>query len=512
MVHGRRRITLAAAAALASALALGSTGSAQAASRWPSAAPTGVRVTALGTNGFTVVANVTANTTSYRLWVSRDKHDLWVSRLSAPSTRRISLTRTTPRFVVSGLPSIAGPYYYRLATVKDGNRRISPLLSTSLRPATPTGFGVVTSPGTSLSWSSGPATGFVVERATDAGFTTGRVVDRLRDQNTQFTPTGLVNGRTYWFRIRAMNGTTGSAWAPPVTATVATADAPVRFMTYNIMVMAADGSTPHGTTVAPWLTRRRQAAAALVRPANPDVIAVQEGSQYTGPSWSSPLQVDTFASALGTKYVVARTQGRPGDPDYRLTGSHIVYDSTRLAAVGNGGSWAIGDGKWAAFQLLRHRSTGAEFVAVSTHLYSRDTGPGGDSRRGAETRALVTQAQAYAHAHGDVPVVYSGDTASVHMPWHPNDAPGAVLRTVRAADAWYVAKTVTNGTWCSVNEYRRTPVRGSASVDRVFAGPGVGVRAWNQLLRVSGGQFVGVIPSDHNPVVVDLSIPYDPTP
>ena len=42
----------------------------------------------------------------------------------------------------------------------------------------------------------------------------------------------------------------------------------------------------------------------------------------------------------------------------------------------------------------------------------------------------------------------------------------------------------------------------------MFADSGVGVRAWQELLNIANGQLVGVIPSDHNPVVADLGIRY----
>jgi hypothetical protein len=36
------------------------------------------------------------------------------------------------------------------------------------------------------------------------------------------------------------------------------------------------------------------------------------------------------------------------------------------------------------------------------------------------------------------------------------------------------------------------------------------VTSWSQLLNLSHGEFTGVIPSDHNPVVANLEFPYQP--
>jgi hypothetical protein len=36
----------------------------------------------------------------------------------------------------------------------------------------------------------------------------------------------------------------------------------------------------------------------------------------------------------------------------------------------------------------------------------------------------------------------------------------------------------------------------------------VAVRRWEMRLNLTAGSFVGVIPSDHNPVVADVVLPY----
>jgi hypothetical protein len=45
-------------------------------------------------------------------------------------------------------------------------------------------------------------------------------------------------------------------------------------------------------------------------------------------------------------------------------------------------------------------------------------------------------------------------------------------------------------------------------VDHVYAPPGVAVRRWQMVLDLTRGRFVGVIPSDHNPVAADVVLPY----
>jgi hypothetical protein len=505
--HHRLRTGLLAVPILGAAL-LVPAGSATAVSAWPTIAPTHVRTTTVAATSYTVAMDKASNITGYRLWTSRSKDDLYVSSLKTARSGRRVVTTTSPALTASGLPYAAAPYYYRVATFKGGNFRYSPILSASLRPTVPTSVLAVDGPsGLALTWNSVSATRFEVMQSTDPAMLAGRRQYVIRGQNNQLTPYGLTLGSTYYFRVRAHNGPTASPWSAKVSAAVTTSEVNLRVMTYNLLILVSDGTRGGGgagEVIAPWNTKRKAAAATLVKRGNPDVIAVQEGSAYTY-GWNTPRQVDSFASALGSSYTVARTQGFPGDSDYVMTGSHIVYRNTTYQAVGNGGHWDVGGGKWAAWQVLSHRGTGREFLVVSTHLNTL-TGATYDAVRRTQTQNVVDRARALATGRGGIPIVYGGDFGSVKMSWHPDDTPGAVMRSTRAADAWNVAQTVVNGRYSSVNQYKRVPVVDAGSYDRIFGSPGVAIRRWDQLLTLSAGKFVGTIPSDHNPVIADITL------
>jgi endonuclease/exonuclease/phosphatase family metal-dependent hydrolase len=78
------------------------------------------------------------------------------------------------------------------------------------------------------------------------------------------------------------------------------------------------------------------------------------------------------------------------------------------------------------------------------------------------------------------------------------------MRAAATADAQLVAPRRTNLQYNSANQYRRLPPRSGLALDRIYASPGIAVTAWRQVLRLSNGRLLGVIPSDHNPVVADL--------
>lgn len=279
----------------------------------------------------------------------------------------------------------------------------------------------------------------------------------------------------------------------------------VRVMTYNIKRALLDGSPEGGTRVAPWLSARKQAAAALIASASPDVIGVQEGSTSMGNPQTAPRQVDTLRSALGNTYGLARTENPPRARATQRLGVYIMYKRATFAAVGKGGHWAIGQSRWGVHQILRSRATGGRFLFVTTHL-TPTSGHTGDVQRMQETQRLVSDASAMASRRG-IPVVYVGDLNSHVGRGHPFNAPSVVMHQHNLVDSFSAAGRRVNGSYDTGNQYMRRPPRFGARIDYIFVPQSIHVRDWRVILRLRHGQFVGTIPSDHNPVVADLGVP-----
>ena len=87
-------------------------------------------------------------------------------------------------------------------------------------PAAPTNFAAAAGANqgnkrsVGLTWTDNATneTGFTVERATNAAFTTGFNSTSVAANATTLNVTGLNRATTYYFRIRANNGITSSAW------------------------------------------------------------------------------------------------------------------------------------------------------------------------------------------------------------------------------------------------------------------------------------------------------------
>jgi hypothetical protein len=497
---------LVAVAALASAACVAA-GPASATAAPLLARPTGVHVSALSGTSLTVAANPVRNARRYRLFASTTKSDVSAANLRTKRSSRHVASSAKPRLRIGGLKFTTAVYYYRFEAAAGSKVRFSGIRTVRLLRPAPTNLHITNdSRGTYLTWSSGPATGFAIAQATDPGLHQNRVNYSIRGQGTQFTPPGLTRGTTYYFRVRARNGSTVSAYSATVSATVATGEQPVTVMTYNVLTDAADGTVQSGQTVAPWNTQREAGVVSFVRKANPDLISIEEGGGWVTSvhGYGGARQVDSLTTALGSSYSLAYTEIPPTQHLYTRTGNYILFRNTSYAPVGAGGHWFLDGTTTAAYQMLRNTATGATFLFVAPHTMV-GRGASFDSRRENETRTLLRLARAQA---GGRRVIYAGDFNSYLSPTHQYDGPGRAMRAAHVGDGLLAAPSLVNQKYNSANQYRRTPPQDSNSIDHVFAEPGVAFRTWSELLNVSHGHLVGVIPSDHNPVVSAVTVPF----
>jgi endonuclease/exonuclease/phosphatase family metal-dependent hydrolase len=286
-------------------------------------------------------------------------------------------------------------------------------------------------------------------------------------------------------------------------------------MTFNVLQTSADGQPEpgYGTVVSPW-SSRGPAVATLIHKYAPDVIGVQEAHLPVG----TRRQVDSLVSYLnvsGDDYAVATTDlqrcgscitGFPGGP-------YILWRTSTLRAgtthgffdLDNPGAGYTYTDRYAVYQELQSIKTGARFLFVSTHFTAG--GASADARRTTEITNLFSQVGPVAARLG-VPIVYGGDFNSNPVQ-HPVDSPNTQMRAHLFVDSRLASQHRYNEQYFSMNHYSRVPPSSTVhnyNIDYVYAGPGIGVGSWGIGLNTSGGQWVGTIPSDHNPVWTTLVI------
>jgi endonuclease/exonuclease/phosphatase family metal-dependent hydrolase len=478
--------------------------------------PTGVHVASATSTSLTVSLHATANARKYRLYVSSLKSDLYANNITHGSKHEKSATSGRPRIEVAGLKYTTQPYYYRVA-VSDGSAfKLSPAYQlTYLRPKTPTSFTATANrTGTYLSWHSKAVTGFVIKQSTDSSFSHNVRTYRTRGPITTFTPYNLSAGETYYFQVRGLNTTRMSAPSPTLATTVDTNESIIRVLAYNSLDASFDGQRHPGGISEPF-AKRRAGQLALIKRGNAAVVGIEEGNSCLIHYKHKPcyMQIQSLAHGLSSRYklddTTANTGGAAGLEQY--SGNYILYQPKLVTPVGAGGHWLIGPegplDRFAAYQVFRVNATGARFMFVDTHLLAT-AGAKGDRIRGAQTESMLKQARAYAARQDLKSVLYLGDFNSYRDEWHVNDLTGKAMLAAGIPDGIDVAQTRFDAKYDSINALYRVARKGHGSSDHIYASPGIGVLSWGELLHIHDGRFVGIIPSDHNPVYSSVAIPY----
>jgi hypothetical protein len=291
----------------------------------------------------------------------------------------------------------------------------------------------------------------------------------------------------------------------PSAGAAATRYQSVNVMTYNILELSNQGKHEGDGVVAPW-SQRRPKEVTLIHQGHPDVIAIEEGAPLVG--HTRQRQVDSLRKALGSPYKLARTEIPPTEPHYFRTGVYIIYNNSTEKLVGQGGHYPLGGNHFAAYQEFSNRTTHAKFLFIAIHLLVGQS-TANDGLREQETLAAIKTAEAIAHRR-KIPVIYAGDFNSAN----PKDkkftfnGAGRAMATIHAKDALVVAPKKTNAQYNSANDLLRTAPKSGDSIDHIYAPPGVKVTSAGLILDLRHGKFVGVIPSDHNPLVAQLRYPY----
>jgi hypothetical protein len=132
-------------------------------------------------------------------------------------------------------PATDTTYTYQVAAVNGAGSSgyaVSAPVTVPAMPAAPSGFTAVTGPNGNgnnrtvvLTWidNSNNETGFTVQRATNAAFTTGLNTANVGPNVVTLTQTGLSRNTNYYYQIRANNGSiVSSAWVSAAPSPITT--------------------------------------------------------------------------------------------------------------------------------------------------------------------------------------------------------------------------------------------------------------------------------------------------
>lgn len=234
---------------------------------------------------------------------------------------------------------------------------------------------------------------------------------------------------------------------------------------------------------------RKSAVAALLRTERPTLLGAQE---------TLPDQVAVLREALGAGY---RSLGYPRRGTAGAESNPILFDEERLE-LREWHQYALSDQPerrgsrtWGnlitravVIARLRDRATGAEFVALNTHL----------DHLSAQSRLRSAQELRRRIAQLRLPAIVTADfNAPVSSP-----AVRHLLQDGALADAWSAASERLTPAWGTFPNYTRPRV-GAKRIDGILVTPDIAVaRAAVNATRIDGRW-----PSDHMPVQALVRVP-----
>ncbi|BBE23085.1 hypothetical protein MN0502_19680 [Arthrobacter sp. MN05-02] len=509
-------------------------------------APTGLKFTEQSEFGIKLAWNAWNNAPRYRIQFST-KPDMSGATYYRYTTTTADIRGLTPNTT----------YYFRVSAISaDGTTSLSPYSSAITAKTTvaaptatpaPTGlkFTEQSEFGIKLAWNAwNNAPRYRIQISTKSDMS-GATYNRYYTTTADIR--GLTPNTTYYFRVSAItaDGTTSlSPYSSAITArtTAKTALAPVtnplRVASYNVKCANCFAGDPNEL---PWADRR-SAVVSSIKNQLPDVLGVQEASQgwlKDDPRPGGISQFEDLAERLvasGAPYKLTNTKrnncvnhATPTNCVYQYQGASqgtkLLFNANTVDLI-NEGSLALpslsgeDNGRYVAWGTFRQKSTGKKFFVANAHLQ-----PGGGAEyqtlREQQTKSILAEIKL--RNPENLPVLITGDLNS-HKWTEPTNVPYDVLTAAGYVDplgntyatdqpsSSATAEARIGTFYDSFNAFKRlanarNDYGNGTYLDYIFTSK-MRVAEWETVVNVdANGNFVGVIPSDHNMIRVDVGLP-----
>lgn len=377
----------------------------------------------------------------------------------------------------------------------------------------------------SLSWTSrGNGLRYRVSVATNSSFTGA---EHHEVKGTSATVNGLLDGTTYYVRVRVVSskGKMRSAESPAVK--VRTTPYPVTGDSTTVVVASYNVGAKSITTGGSW-EARRAAVVETVLGQRPDVIGLQEASQGKL-SGQNLTQAEDLVNRLGPPYTLANSARynckNPTTPHKCVAkyqgaanSQKIAYNSEKLTLLQQGSKKTssaktrMEEHRYVEWAIFRDKQTGRKFFFVNVHL-----DPGSTKAARAMRRKQVGQILDLIKAKNPagLPSYVVGDFNSHKWSEPTNEAYDQMVKAGYVDPLGNTYKSTTdapraivrqriNTEYSSHNNWERVArvkpgwVNG-IYLDYIWTSAGTEVPEWETVVRVDqAGRFVGRIPSDHN--------------
>ncbi len=500
------------------------------------ATPSPARLTAISTSrsAIAVTWSAVSGAPKYRIQISRS------SSMSNASYHRSTGTRAE----LTGLRS-STTYYVKVRVISNSGKNLSPY-SRAIKVKTrssggygylsPAGLRITGSSPTSatLAWTA-RASGvrYRVQYARSASMSGAAYA---RTTAPMLSVEQMRPATTYWFKVRVIDasGKNLSEYSPAVAVTtlkLAAGAQPLRVGSYNIKCSNCFAGLPNEL---PW-SGRRSAVVAAIKAENLDVVGLQEAGQAWLRGANGKLvntsQFEDLMGLMGAPWKLTNTKRNDCVKDTTPSncvwadkgaskGTRILYNSNQVEVLQSGSKELAYDkaevnSRYVAWAVMRQRSTGTKFFFADAHLE-----PGADTAgshlfydlRRKQANDVVATIKAKNTAK--LPTILVGDFNS-HKFTVPSNGPYDIVTKAGFDDPLGNIYESTTNTWGatvetrirtylnSFNGFKRaapahpTWVNGT-NIDYILT-TGLRVSEFETVAKLdSAGNFVGVIPSDHN--------------
>lgn len=355
---------------------------------------------------------------------------------------------------------------------------------------------------------------------------------------SSLTVYGLLPNRVYHARVRGVDGESRAIgpWSSPLTFRTSAAPAAPKqpaltAASFNIRCALCD-TDMNGEE--PW-TKRRAAVVQQVMSRRPDVIGFQEASQARLPGTSTPQFVDLRSRlrAEGGEYEVTNavpyncenartpTDCKPRDRG-ASQGTRIFYNTETVSLVAQGSkllpSCSGCNNRYVAWAILKQKATGTSFFFANVHTQYLTKYA---ALRHSQVRVMMDEIARRNPKR--LPVILVGDFNSTRYQSPANAPYDEVIRRGFVDPLGHTAKSPavsSRGTaenriranYNSHNNFLRSVARfaeweNGSNLDYIFTTP-MRVLLWETVLNLDDrDRLVGVIPSDHNMILVKAALP-----
>jgi titin len=319
----------------------GSTVNSNTVSQFTLATPVATAATAVTQTGFTATWGVANGAAGYLLDVAGDA--AFTTILSGYNALDVGNVTSAP---VSGL-SPGSIYYYRVRsyTAAAVSSNSGSIIQTTLATPVATAATTIIQTGFKATWGAvSGATGYRLDVAGDAGFT--GIITGYDDKNvlnvTNYTVSGLTAGTTYYYRVRAYNGTGASVSSNPISLTtippnpVATSATQVTPVSFTINW----GATPSATGYLLDVATNSTFTAPVTGFSNLDVLNVtsyQISGLAVGVTYYYRIRAVNFGGTSGNSNTISQTTLTTPVATAATLVTQDSFNATWSAAGGAGG-------------------------------------------------------------------------------------------------------------------------------------------------------------------------------